>query len=112
MIIKNIFGTLDVDVEVGKIWINTIYKNVLRISGLKFKNNLDKFTSIDIVNGEAYLINDRILKDGSEEENKELIGFLIRIGHLLHQDIKLFKEEEYEELWHYINQFIKNRKED
>lgn len=58
IISKNIsFGTIDVDVKNGKIWVNTP-NCVLRISGIKFNKQEEKFSMIDIINNEAVMLNE------------------------------------------------------
>jgi len=54
---KHVIGVLEVDPSSKKLWLNTIDgKCLIRISGLEFKNHLQKFSQLDISKGTAHMI--------------------------------------------------------
>jgi len=54
IITKPVLGTLEIDLERGVLWLNTEIC-VLRICKLKFMNKLEKFSSIDITDGNVFM---------------------------------------------------------
>jgi len=73
-ITKNVFGTLEVDVDRGVIWINSFGRCVLRICQLKFLNVIDGFSSIDCSGTSTVMekSNETVLEVNSSEFEKFL----------------------------------------
>jgi len=51
-----ILGSIDVDTDEGKIWVNAP-NCVLRIQGLNFISEKDKFSMVDVSDGEVRMLN-------------------------------------------------------
>jgi hypothetical protein len=72
-------ATMEVDPKAGVIWINSPLC-VLRISKVKFKHIVEKFSMIDIVENEAVMV-----KEGKVNEFEDnLNGFLVQLVQILH----------------------------
>jgi len=54
IITKPVIGTLEIDLDKGVIWLNSV-SCVLRICKLKFINKLEKYSSVDITNGNVFM---------------------------------------------------------
>ncbi len=91
---KLALSSIDIDLEKGIIWINTINGCILRIEKLKFdKKFVDKFDYIDIANNNAMIINYPV----DSEKNKIFENFIYTLS------MKLFEKIEHHEN---INEFI------
>ena len=76
MITKNIsFGTLDVDIENGRIWLNCP-SCILRIQNIVFNQVQEKFSMIDINRDEANMY-------PGELPNKEFGNFIEKVSTLI-----------------------------
>jgi len=70
---------LEVDSKNGNIWLNST-TCILRISGIKFKTSVEKFSNIDISNNEANMT--KLV--ASNESDDALNNFLISITQLIY----------------------------
>ncbi len=99
-LIKNVFGTLEVDLDRGVIWVNSLGRCVLRICQLKFQNKRENFSSIDCTGQNAILIGDcpdsssimKFLQDSTENiylaDLQSDEKFLSEILELINEKIK------------------------
>ena len=64
---KILSGSLELEPEIGKIWLCDLNGCVLRISKLDFQNNLEKFDMIDVSGNTAYMIKNGVDPVASDE---------------------------------------------
>lgn len=62
-LVKRVTGLLEVDPDSGKIWLNSISGCLLRVNNLKFENDMEKFTTIDIRDNVAVFHNSSLESD-------------------------------------------------
>ena len=87
MISKNIpFGTLDVDVENGRIWLNG-FSCILRIQNINFKQIEEKFSMIEINGTDGYMY-------PGDSLNKEYSNFLESLTTLIYSKILGMRDNE------------------
>lgn len=100
MIQKNIIGTLEIDPSSNKIWLNTIEgKCVLRVSGIEFKNIIQKFEQIDINKDSVYLLG----TNPHDDQSHDLTAFMFKCISLF---LNIDRSFEYEELYKYIEKYF------
>lgn len=71
VISKDIIGTIDIDTQTGRVWINAP-NCILRIQGLQFKDTKEKFSMIDISGNKASMIEGDLVLD-----DKRLVRFIL-----------------------------------
>lgn len=71
VISKDIIGTIDIDTQTGRIWVNAP-NCILRIQGLQFKDTKEKFSMIDISGNKASMIEGDLVLD-----DKRLVRFIL-----------------------------------
>ena len=76
---KVLSGSLDLEPEAGKIWLNDLNGCVLRISNLNFKNTLEKFDLIEINGNNTYMIKG----NNSLAISEEILGKIEEVVNLL-----------------------------
>lgn len=74
-------ASLEVNVATGKIWLNAPHC-VLRIKGLSFINETDQFSTIDIIDNKASMIDSPY-----SESNEELMNFLVNAVNFLKHEM-------------------------
>lgn len=52
-LVKRVTGLLEIDPEMGKIWLNSMSGCALRVNNIEFENEEDKFSFIDIQGNKA-----------------------------------------------------------
>ena len=102
---KITLGVLEVDPQQGTIWLNTPNCCVLRISGLKFSNFKEKFSTIDIRENNVY-----VESSGLDEDEDKISKIVNEVGLSVHS---LFSEENIdpEKLTVYIKDMLQEYKD-
>lgn len=95
-------GSLDVDPESGKIWLNSP-ACILRIQGVEFKHIEEKFAMIDVLGNHAYMIpGDFGLTKYTEFLDKLNMSLHSRIYDLSEEDTQNFLDSLYEKIQDHI----------
>jgi len=77
MITKKIsYGTIDIDPDEGKIWVNCP-NCILRMKNLRFNKIEEKYSMIDIINNEAWMLSGSFPEDFVSQFIENLVPIIL-----------------------------------
>jgi|ADurb_Ile_02_Slu_FD_contig_101_315560_length_3681_multi_2_in_0_out_0_3 hypothetical protein len=107
VISKDIIGTIDIDTQNGRVWVNAP-NCILRIQGLEFKDVKEKFSMIDVSGKKASMIEGDLVLD-----DKRLVRFILDLFsslsyHFMNGKIK-DKDKFIDSMYDEISKMIENQ---
>jgi len=92
---KILLGSLEIDSDEGKIWLNDLTRCVLRVCGLDFRNKSEKFGMIDVTKNEVVMLDDSEVPLAENELNKKIEEIVQLLILQTFQNFKLSKKKEF-----------------
>lgn len=92
---KILLGSLEVDPDEGRIWLNDLTKCVLRICRLDFEIKSEKFDVIDIANNKAIMIEGSKIPRVEDDLNEKIEDIVQLLVLQTFQNPKLLDKKEF-----------------